>query len=221
IMHRCVVEAFDLMTRYHKDNTVHLEGWVTNDAYMVKRRVILPNMVRCDGHYRINWSYGTEMDDIDRGLGMLVGKRLSQVFTMREALEASFHEKTGNYCESEFFEIRYYQKGTMHLHFRDKNLWKRFNMAAADGKNWIPGERVRKERAQRKPKDSSPAPEPANPFADRSMQLLLNEAGDSSDLSGPNEGPSVIVATIGGHRFHPTEEPVLEPVKNASSCCDI
>ena len=45
ILQQCVVEAFDLMTRYYDENRVHVEGWKTNDAWKVNRRVVLPRVV--------------------------------------------------------------------------------------------------------------------------------------------------------------------------------
>ena len=41
-------------------------------------------------------------------------------------------------CESEFFKIRFFKKGTLHLTFLDEWLWKEFNYQAAKGKNWLP-----------------------------------------------------------------------------------
>ena len=45
IFNNCVSDCFDLLTRYHKDNTTHFEGWKTNQAFKVKKRFILPNVI--------------------------------------------------------------------------------------------------------------------------------------------------------------------------------
>ena len=39
--------------------------------------------------------------------------------------------------DSYFFTIKLYKKGTMHLTFKDIDVWARFNQAAAEGKNWL------------------------------------------------------------------------------------
>jgi hypothetical protein len=39
--------------------------------------------------------------------------------------------------ESEFFLIRYFKKGTIHLKWKDRELWAKFNKAASAGKLWL------------------------------------------------------------------------------------
>ncbi|MFV0422272.1 DUF4942 domain-containing protein [Oleidesulfovibrio sp.] len=145
ILKECVVEAFDRMTRYHKENRIHVEGWKTNDAWRVNQRVVLPRMVK-EGFFgggEINWETKRQLDDIDRAMAFLEGKKLSQIETpMAKQLETLFKEKGsatfGALHQSTYFEMRCYKKGTLHLKFKDKKLWEAFNLTAADGKNWLP-----------------------------------------------------------------------------------
>ncbi|PJC58181.1 MAG: hypothetical protein CO025_09935, partial [Ignavibacteria bacterium CG_4_9_14_0_2_um_filter_37_13] len=39
---------------------------------------------------------------------------------------------------AEFFSMRCYKKGTLHLEFRDESLWHEFNMRACANKKWLP-----------------------------------------------------------------------------------
>jgi len=59
---------------------------------------------------------------------------------MEDALKDKWQQTraSGAKCESTFFEIRYYMKGTLHLYFRDERLWNQFNILAAKGRNWLP-----------------------------------------------------------------------------------
>ena len=34
--------------------------------------------------------------------------------------------------------MKYFRKGTLHLRFKDENLWNAFNLAAARGRNCLP-----------------------------------------------------------------------------------
>lgn len=138
---KCIEEAFDLMTKYYKENRVHVEGWKSNKAYMVSRKVVLPNMVAYDygGKYRVQFSMYRNpkdiTDDIDRAMCFISGQSFSNILTIGRAVEDQDQsEKTAT---STFFEIRYYKKGTMHLKFRDEDLWKRFNIEVGKTKNWI------------------------------------------------------------------------------------
>ena len=154
IMKQCVVEAFDKMTRYYKENRVHVEGWKTNDAWKVNRRVVLPRIIDTSWYAAVHYDKKTMLDDIDRGMAFLEGKKLSDVpVTMVQALEALFKDNgagfSGVLFESTYFEMRAYLKGTLHLKFRDKALWERFNLTAADGKNWLPDDVKAREKADK------------------------------------------------------------------------
>jgi len=157
ILQQCVVEAFDIMTRYHDENRVYVEGWKTNDAWRVNQRVVLPRIVDVwysgDGHL----TYGDtrqSLNDIDRAMAFLEGKKLESVpLTMVDVLERHFREKgasfSGILCESSYFEMRAYKKGTLHLRFKNRILWEQFNLTAARGKNWLPDDVKAREREQR------------------------------------------------------------------------
>jgi hypothetical protein len=56
-----------------------------------------------------------------------------------QALEAALkHPASGDVCYSRFFKIRYYGKGTVHLYFRDMEVWQRFNCTASRLRGWLP-----------------------------------------------------------------------------------
>jgi len=141
IMQDCINEAFDLMTAYHKENRIHIEGWKTNDRWMVNRKVILPYMVELDWSrgYRPRLGYSDAsrtMDDIDKAMCFLAGKSFDSIKKISDAVRDSQE------AESEFFKLKSHQKGTLHLTFNDKSLWERFNATACEGKNWLPGRKA-------------------------------------------------------------------------------
>ena len=137
IMQDCINEAFDLMTKYHHENRIHIEGWKTNDRWMVNRKVILPYMVELDWSRgfrpRLGYSDASRtMDDIDKAMCFLAGKSFDAIRKISDAVRDSQE------AESEFFRLKSHQKGTLHLTFKDKSLWERFNATACEGKNWLP-----------------------------------------------------------------------------------
>lgn len=134
IMQDCINEAFDLMTAYHKENRVHIEGWVTNDRWMVNRKVILPYAVEAGWKRGFRAAYRAQamLDDIDKACCFLAGKSFDTILTMVKSIEQA--QET----ESEFFRLKSHKKGTLHLTFKDVQLWERFNATAVDGKNWLP-----------------------------------------------------------------------------------
>jgi len=145
ILEQAVLKTFDNLTRYDKKNTIHFEGWKSNSAWKINKRVIVPYIVEVgyDGRPAFTYHYDRkqEIHDLDKVLCQFAQKNIDDITTVIEALGRAFKsEKWGEACESEFFNIRYYKKGTIHLVFKDLELLAMFNRAAAKGKKWLPDE---------------------------------------------------------------------------------
>lgn len=141
IMTNCIIEAFDLMTKYHKENRVHIEGWKTNDAWKVNKKVILPNFI--DVWYRdgktvhLDWHAYRKLADIEKALCFIAGKKHEDILNIQQS--ADHNLGWGEPGDSEFFTFRCYKKGTIHLIFKDEFIYQQFNIIACKGKNWLPG----------------------------------------------------------------------------------
>ncbi len=154
IMRECVVEVFDGLTRYHEKNRVHVEGWKTNDAWKVNERFILPGIVEGRySYYDLNYNNLGLVRDIDRVMASLEGRNLQDVpVTIERALRDALKQSgqwSGALLTSTYFEMRAYCKGTVHFKFRDRSLWERFNLLAAQGKNWLPDDYKAREKAEK------------------------------------------------------------------------
>lgn len=166
ILDQCVLDAFDSMTAYYSDNRLHHEGWKTNDKWMVNRKVILPRIMEPGWTEGLGVYYSAQekLFDIDKALCHLSGKNPSNILQTAKALEIAGsrkkleeylsrkHKDTGepledkvkaNYekrtCESEFFKLRFFLKGTIHMEFKDEWLYQKFNQVAVGGKGWLMG----------------------------------------------------------------------------------
>lgn len=155
IMRQCILEVFDALTLYHKENRVHVEGWKTNDSWKVNERFILPAIVdsRFTSFYNLNYNRLGLLRDIDRALASLEGRRLEDVpVTVEQALRDLLQQHkdwSGVPVTSTYFELRAYYKGTVHFKFRDRSLWERFNLLAAEGKNWLPDDYASRKKAEK------------------------------------------------------------------------
>jgi hypothetical protein len=175
IWDQAVVDVFEMMTDYYKGNRKHIEGWKTNDKYKVNRKIILPDWVEYDASYldasylksngakmKIDFRTKDKFNDIDKVMAYLVGDKLSTIETVNYSLEKHFeligNIKTGqkfiNKVKSKYFNIKFYKKGTVHLEFRDKKLWEKFNLTACSGKNWLP---ENEEKEYQKSKNYNPS----------------------------------------------------------------
>ena len=151
IMTNCIIEAFDLMTKYHEENRVHIEGWKTNKSWKVTKKVILPNMRdNWASHLKLSYTADDKIKDIEKAMCFIMKKSfeninsISKVFSdmARKAdQERNWFDnsiKPNTWYDSEFFRFKMFLKGTMHIEFKDKYLYEQFNIIACSGKNWLP-----------------------------------------------------------------------------------
>lgn len=160
-----VWNVFEELTRYFKGNSNHHEGWKTNDSYKVNRKLIFPYGCTFDNKYTHNFSmrWGGQMDiysDLDRVMCVLDGCDFTECSTIGSTLDYRFRKLGSgvkapfdNTAHSQYFDIRFFKKGTVHLFFKDEGLWEKFNITAAKGRAWL-GEDTRgkadREEAERK-----------------------------------------------------------------------
>lgn len=154
IFFKCVTDTFERMCSFDKDNKVHIEGWKTNSAYKVNKRVIMPYFIKYYNYGRnsfsVDWGTGLNIDDIDKAMCLIDGKDYESITTIRDALEKQFRivevdnyrNGKNNKCESHYFNLKFFKKGTLHLQFRDDKVWEQFNIMAAQGKRWIGAEDI-------------------------------------------------------------------------------
>lgn len=195
ILDRAVVDVFDIFTKYHEENRLHVEGWKTNSAWKVNRKIILPYWVKYGqyisqsdlkqwgDHFRLD--YKSEYDDIDKVMCYLTGKDYNKSYTLVNALSKHFdcigNVKPGqpfnNSGESEFFTFKFWKKGTLHIEFKDVKLWEEFNYRACLGKNFLPTE-----ERKRQPKPQAQPAMPSN-TAIALYGAAITTAGPGTQLS--------------------------------------
>ena len=160
-----VLDAFDTLSRYHVDNLQETEGWMSNKCWKINHRVVLPYFISFSfGSFSMSYSRDNELNDVDRAMCIIGGYRYDDIVKTRDALQKHFNTyrpQSGGECESEFFEIKFYKKGTIHLKFKDRELLERFNYMAARGKMWLPPE-----APAPRSKKYNPRPEPTPPDTD-------------------------------------------------------
>ncbi|MEE0936542.1 MAG: DUF4942 domain-containing protein [Bacteroidales bacterium] len=152
VMKRAVVDLFKVFTSYDKKNTNHTEGWKTNSNYKVNKRVILPDFVdsKWSNHYSYTNRYSA-YNDIDKVMCYLSGvsydtmtalqrgnyyvKRLTKEEEQKVSLISAVGDVLvgdNSWRESRFFRFRCFKKGTVHIEFKDEELWAKFNKAVND-----------------------------------------------------------------------------------------
>lgn len=142
-----ICEVFDLVTRYHSDNTCFYMGWKSNDRHRsagmrVKRtRFILP------GHSSESWRSGAPYEtlrtlaDFDKVFAMLDGKSEPAV-SLRSVFDnpTTFDElRRGARLKTTYFDVRYYPvRGTIHFFPANMEVIERLNRVVGQHRQWLP-----------------------------------------------------------------------------------
>jgi len=137
IIEQCLLDVFDQMTRYNKDNRVYIEGWKSNDYFFINKRIVLPNMteVKWAGGIEIHYAAKNKIRDIERVMSHLSGlQKYNSIIDIAESEECL----SGIKLESTFFDVRFYKKGTAHFYFKDLKLLERFNLTVGRLRGWLP-----------------------------------------------------------------------------------
>lgn len=142
-----VVKLFDDFTGIYawddknelEENIHYFNGWKTNKAFFVNKKVILPYCRCWDTDYnkwKIHYQDTTKLHDID--LVMSYFDASNNYLSIEDALNSAFSEDQTRKISSTYFEISVFKKGTIHLTFKDENIRRRFNITACKGKGWLP-----------------------------------------------------------------------------------
>jgi methylase of polypeptide subunit release factors len=141
-LNEAVDHIFERMTRdfawdkdIHNKNVHYFNGWCTNKAFFVNKKVIMPfyNHVIDPWHSKVKYDVRPELDDIDKVMNYFDGR--SQYTSIADAIDNSSESSK---IESTYFIITHYKKGTVHLTFKDENIRRRFNVTACKGRKWLP-----------------------------------------------------------------------------------
>lgn len=138
-------QMYDRLTEEHsyypecQKNRHMYDGWKTNKAWKIGKKVILPCYGIFDswsGAPRVHEAYDT-LADIERILNFFAGNMVAEV-DLRGSLREYFNLGITKNIPCKFFSVTFYKKGTVHITFTCPELIDRFNIYAAQGRSWLP-----------------------------------------------------------------------------------
>ncbi len=136
---------YDRLTAEHswypecKNNRHYYDGWKTNIAHKIGKKIILPTYgiySAWDGKPRVHEAYNT-LSDIERILNFLDGNMTREV-NLYETIEKGFSRGITKNIECRFFKVTFYKKGTVHLVFTNPDLIDKYNIYIGKNRNWLP-----------------------------------------------------------------------------------
>jgi len=160
---KTIMTLFDEWTRkFHYDenskNRHYFDGWKTNDAFAVNKKVIIPLYAysQWSGTFDLDYNCREKLSDIEKVFNYLDGGRTPEI-PLRDVLQKATKDRQTEKIETKYFFLTFYKKGTCHLLFKDMNILARFNIFAAKGKNWLPPSFGKKKYAEMDPEEQKVA----------------------------------------------------------------
>ena len=144
-----IISLFEKMTAEHSwfpecsQNIHYFNGWATNKAHKVGKKVILPTDV-----FSLNWGTGRQefrkqtaysiLSDLEKVFDYLGGKR-PEGYDLSARLAWAESGSLRN-VELAYFKVDFFKKGTIHIKFLPETmpLIDRLNIYAAKNRNWLP-----------------------------------------------------------------------------------
>ncbi len=162
-----IVKLFDRMTAQHTwfpdgcKNVHYFNGWKSNKAHKVNKKVILPvNGMFSDPYYiqkqgvlNVRTAEDT-ISDIEKVFDYLDGNMTASVSLRGVLSEASLAGKTKN-IPCKYFSVSLFKKGTMHITFHNQELLDRFNIYCCGKKGWLPPSYGRTQYSDMAPEEQS------------------------------------------------------------------
>lgn len=156
-----VLDVFDMFTIRHcwdennlwEKNIHYYNGWKTNKAFKVGKRVVIPIYGSYGGpffdamfhRWTLNHKAASTLSDFDKVANYFDG--MDSYLSLTQAIEKAFAEGECS-GQSTYFKFKCHKKGTIHLEFLDMDVLRRFNVVACRGKGWLPGDYGSKAYAQ-------------------------------------------------------------------------
>ena len=158
-----IISFFDKFShKYYLDKTqssnIHYyNGWKTNSAYKINKKVIIPLSAYSSfsgryepSHYKVL----EKLQDIEKCFNYLDGG-LTDAVDLKESMQFAEEYGETKEIETKYFTITFYKKGTCHLVFKNDELLKKFNIYGSQKKGWLPNGYGKKQYKEMTPEEKS------------------------------------------------------------------
>ncbi|MDR1744510.1 MAG: DUF4942 domain-containing protein [Planctomycetota bacterium] len=143
-----IVKLFDEFTARHSwaeysGNVLHYNGWKTNDAFKINKKVIIPlhgcfDRWHSGSGFKFGYTVARKLRDIEKTFDYLAGTLHDDHGQIEEILKAAGENGQRRNVAFKHFSASFFKKGTCHLVFNDADLVKKINIFAGQKKNWLP-----------------------------------------------------------------------------------
>src|SRR5690625_5097059 len=146
ILTESIVSIFEKITRYHMNeystNIHYYDGWKTNDAYRINKKIIIPIKSEFD-----RWDFGTRAGSsevsyeyISRDVKDWVGDIVKALRLIDANVSDEFTAISDKEFENDTLRFRMFLNGNIHVWFKDLRLLAKLNYLCGSHFGWIPSE---------------------------------------------------------------------------------
>lgn len=141
-----ILSLFDELSRkfawdesIHQKNVHYYNGWKTNKAWKINRKVILPiNGIDAGwGKPRFRYEIDSKLADMVKVFNYLSPEKSNVLQLVGNSMRMAEHMGSFD-CDLRYFSIKFYKKGTAHITFLDQELLDKFNIFGSQRKGWLP-----------------------------------------------------------------------------------
>ena len=152
-----IVSIFKKITKYHMNeyssNIHYYNGWKTNDAYRINKKVIIPVSYEFNA-YDFGTTYGSDeiaYRNVNNSVRYWIDDIIKALQLIDPAVNNEFKAISEREFENEWLRFKMFYNGNIHVWFNDLKLLDKLNYICGQHFNWIPseGEQERNEEARR------------------------------------------------------------------------
>jgi len=152
-----IISIFKKITRYHMNeystNIHYYDGWKTNDAYRINKKIIIPISFKFD-KFDFGTTYGTSEVSY-RHINIKVKDWINDIIKALQLIDPAVNNEfkaiNEREFENEWLRFKMFYNGNIHVWFNDLKLLDKFNYICGQHFAWIPsqGEQEQNEEARR------------------------------------------------------------------------
>ena len=159
----CIVELFDQLSHQYaysdelQNNIHYYNGWKTNKAWYINKKVILPYMNAFSSwskEFQPDYTIERKLADIEKALNYLDGG-LTECRDLCTWLKHAQETGQTKKIRLKYFYVTFYKKGTCHIEFTNEELLKKLNIFGSQKKGWLPPGYGKKSYQQMDPEEKA------------------------------------------------------------------
>lgn len=139
ILVESVVSIFKKITKYHMNqystNIHYYNGWKTNDAYKINKKIIIPIKHSFD-----SWDFKTDYMLINDDVRNFINDIIKAFQLLDPSVTGEFTSINNQEFECDILRFKMFLNGNVHVWFKNERLLNKLNYLCGSHFNWIPSE---------------------------------------------------------------------------------